>query len=89
MCKLPGTRKNKMQSFKVFALVCVSLGVCVCVSALILQNPTLSGGDRASPERGHGALLGGEWKGGRERESQRKKERKRKKAVEMPLHKEI
>lgn len=61
--------------------MCVSLGVYVCQHEYF-RGPTLSGGDRASPERGHAALQGGGLEGldrerERERETKRKKERNR------------
>ncbi len=41
------------------------------------RGPTLSGGDRASPERGHTALQGGDWKSWTEKEGDGKKDRKK------------
>ena len=57
-----------MKRLNVFVSVCVSLGVYVCQHEYF-RGPTLSGGDRASPERGHAALQGGGLEGlDRERE---------------------
>lgn len=64
--------KKKMKSLKVFVPVCVSRCVCVYVCQHeYFRGPTLSGGDRASPERGHTGLQGGDWMGWTEREKER------------------
>lgn len=61
-----------MKGFKGFVPVCV---VYVCQHEYF-RGPTLSGGDRASPERGQAALQGGDWMGWTERErGGRRKER--------------
>lgn len=58
---------------------------CVCVSRCVFvyvcqheyfRGPTLSGGDRASPERGHTGLQGGDWEGWTERKREKEKDKK-------------
>lgn len=63
-----------------FVSVCVSRYVCVYVCQHeYFRGPTLSGGDRASPERGHTALQGGDWKGWLDGEKERDREEKKSK----------
>ena len=59
---------------------------CVCVSRCVFvyvcqheyfRGPTLSGGDRASPERGHTGLQGGDWEDWTERKREKEKERQK------------